>query len=80
MTDPVSFDLKGRTALVTGAGRNIGRAIAVEFARAGARIVVNGRRDEQALEETVSEIEAVGSEGVACLADVGDPDAVARMV
>lgn len=80
MTDPVSFDLKGRTALVTGAGRNIGRAIAVEFARAAARIVVNGRRDEQALEETVSEIEAVGSEGFACLADVGDPDAVARMV
>jgi 3-oxoacyl-[acyl-carrier protein] reductase len=80
MAEPVSFDLSGKVALVTGAGRNIGQAIAIELARAGARVVVNGHRDVAALQETVSEIEAVGSVGLPYLADIGDPKAVAEMV
>jgi len=68
-------ELEGRVALVTGAGRNIGRAIALELAAAGARVVVNAKSSK-------SEIEAVAAEtgGVAVLADVTDEAAVARMV
>jgi 3-oxoacyl-[acyl-carrier protein] reductase len=80
MAEPVSFDLRGKVALVTGAGRNIGQAIAVELARAGARVVVNGHRDKDALSETIAEIEAIGSKGLSYLADVGDAQAVEKMV
>lgn len=68
-------ELEGRVALVTGAGRNIGRAIALELAAAGAKLVVNGRSSS-------SEIQAVAAEtgGLAVLADVTDEAAVARMV
>jgi len=78
-SDFVSFDQRGRTAIVTGAGRNIGKAIAIELARQGANVVVNGSRDIAALEQTVEEIEAAGSRGLALIADVGSHDAVAAM-
>ena len=42
--------MKGRTAIVTGSGRNIGRAIALSFARLGANVVVNGHRDRDAVD------------------------------
>ena len=68
-------ELKGRVALVTGAGRNIGRAIALALAGAGASVVVNARSSR-------AEIEAVAAEtgGLAILADVSDAAAVERMV
>jgi 3-oxoacyl-[acyl-carrier protein] reductase len=68
-------ELEGRVALVTGAGRNIGRAIALELAAAGARLVVNART-------SAKEIEALAAEtgGLAVLADVTDEPAVSRMV
>ncbi len=72
--------LAGRTAIVTGSGQNIGRAIALHFARAGANVVVNGRRNQAALDSVVREIESCGVRGLACLADVGDAQAVAAMV
>lgn len=72
--------LAGRTALVTGSGRNIGRGIALAFARAGANVVVNGHRDRDALDTVVEAIEALGSQGLATLADVADPRAIKRMV
>jgi len=75
-----SKPLAGRTAIVTGSGQNIGRSIALHFARAGANVVVNGRRNGAALESVVQEIEALGIKALACLADVGDPHAVADMV
>ncbi|GAA0588234.1 SDR family NAD(P)-dependent oxidoreductase [Craurococcus roseus] len=72
--------LDGKVALVTGAGRNIGRAIALRLARDGAAVVVNGRSDRAAVEAVAGEIAAMGGKALACLADVSDPGAVARMV
>jgi 3-oxoacyl-[acyl-carrier protein] reductase len=72
--------LDGKAALVTGAGRNIGRAIALGLAEDGAAIVVNGRADTAALEAVVGEIVAMGGRAMACRADVSKPDEVAVMV
>jgi 3-oxoacyl-[acyl-carrier protein] reductase len=72
--------LEGRTAIVTGSGRNIGRAIALAFAGCGANVVINGHRDRAALDAVVKEAEALGVSAMAAVADVGDADAVANMV
>ena len=71
--------LDGKVALVTGAGRNIGRAIALHLARDGATVVVNGRSDRAAIDAVVGEITGAGGKAVAHLADVADPRAVAQM-
>jgi 3-oxoacyl-[acyl-carrier protein] reductase len=70
----------GRTALVTGSGQNIGRAIALAFARGGANVVINGHRNQEAIDRVAAEIEAFGVRSLAVLADVGDPAAVQAMV
>ena len=72
--------LAGRTAIVTGSGQNIGRAIVLLYASAGANVVVNGHRDGEALERVAGEARALGAEALTCLADVGDSAAVQRMV
>lgn len=72
--------LDGKVALVTGAGKNIGRAVALRLARDGAAVVVNGRSDRAAVEAVAGEIAAMGGKALACLADVSDPRAVERMV
>jgi 3-oxoacyl-[acyl-carrier protein] reductase len=66
----MSFD--GRVAIVTGASRGIGRAIAIELARRRARIVVNYQSSAEAAAQVVAEIETAGGEAVARQADVGD--------
>ena len=71
--------LAGKVALVTGAGKNIGRAIALTLARDGATVVVNGRADAAAIEAVASEINAAGGKAIALLADVSDEAAVAGM-
>ncbi len=63
--------LESRTAVVTGGGRGIGRAIALELARHGADVVVSSRTSEQ-LESVVAEIEALGRNGLAVVADALD--------
>ena len=72
--------LVGKTALITGSGRNIGRAIALRLARAGANVVVNGARDREQVDDAVAEIEAAGGRALGVMADVADSQAVARMV
>jgi NAD(P)-dependent dehydrogenase (short-subunit alcohol dehydrogenase family) len=72
--------LQGRVAIVTGSGRNIGRAIALAFAREGAAVVVNGHSDRAAVDAVVGEARALGSDALGIMADVGDPHAVQGMV
>jgi len=69
-----------RVALVTGASRGIGRAIATDLAAAGNAVVVNYRSRRDAAEEVVAAIEAMGGKAIAVAADVGDADAVKEMV
>jgi len=69
-------DLEGKTALVTGGGKGIGRAISQRLAEMGARVVVNYRSDKAAAEETAASL----PNGSAHQADVGDPAQVESMV
>jgi 3-oxoacyl-[acyl-carrier protein] reductase len=72
-------ELQGKTAIVTGAGRNIGRAIALQLAQAGAAVVVNARSNKTEANAVVREIEAAGGKALAVLGDVADPKAVAAL-
>lgn len=72
--------LDGKVALVSGAGKNIGRAIALQLAQDGATVIVNGRSDQAAIEAVAEEIRAAGGKAIAHLADVTDQDAVVAMV
>jgi 3-oxoacyl-[acyl-carrier protein] reductase len=62
--------LKGKTAVVTGASRGIGRAIAIKLAKLGANVVVNYRKSEDAVLDVVKEIEALGVKALAVKADI----------
>lgn len=77
---PYTKFLTGKTAIVTGSGRNIGRAIALAFAGCGANVVINGHRDKDAIEKVADEARELGAEAMAVLADVGDAEAMQRMV
>jgi len=76
----MKVDLSGRTALVTGGSRGIGKAIALSLAEAGADIAVNYRRDEGAANETVAEIQAMGRKAKAYSASVENWDEDEKMV
>jgi len=65
-------ELAGKAAIVTGAGRNIGRAIALALADAGASVVVNVRSNKAEADKVVAEIAALGGKAVAVIGDVGD--------
>jgi 3-oxoacyl-[acyl-carrier protein] reductase len=69
-----------QVALVTGASRGIGRAVALELARNGARVLVNYQRSAAAAEELVSQIVAEGGEALAFQADVAVPGAAETLV
>src|SRR5262245_26640868 len=73
-------ELSGRVAIVTGAGRNIGRGIAIALAQGGAAVVVNARSNLKEAEAVAGEIERAGGKALAVTADVADAAAVDKMV
>jgi 3-oxoacyl-[acyl-carrier protein] reductase len=73
-------ELEGSVAIVTGAARNIGRAIALDLADAGAAVTVLARSDVGGLKAVVSEIESKGGRALAVQCDVTRPEDVRRMV
>ena len=72
--------LSNRVAIVTGSGRNIGRATAIELARRGASVVVNARSNKEEADAVVAEIEALGSGAIVAIADVGVQEQVNAMM
>ena len=70
---------EGKVALVTGSGRGIGRAIALELARNGADLVVNFFRNRKPAEETAAAIRAMGRKALVVKANVGDLDRLADL-
>ena len=72
--------LDGKTALVTGGGRGIGRGIVLEFAREGADVAINYRRDRDAAERTAAEVRELGRRATVVQADVSDREAVKAMI
>ena len=73
-------EFAGKVALVTGAARNIGRAIALSLASGGAKVAVNTRSNAEQARGVVDEIKALGSDAEAYVADVADPAQVQAMV
>jgi 3-oxoacyl-[acyl-carrier protein] reductase len=72
--------LAGQVAIVTGASRGIGRAIALDLANEGAKVVVNYASSSKAADEIVQEIQAAGGEAIAVQANVSQPDEVDRLI
>src|ERR1700753_1488802 len=73
-------ELDGKVAVVTGAGRNIGRAIALTLAEGGAAVLVNARSNRAEAEAVAREIEGAGGKALVHIGDVADPKAVQAMV
>src|SRR3990172_10930141 len=74
------FDLSGRTALVTGASRGIGRAIALQLARSGAAVAVNYRQSEAEARAVQKDVESCGGRAVTVQGDVRLPADADRIV
>src|SRR3546814_18509748 len=70
------MSIEGKTAFVSGAGRNIGRAIALEFAQRGCNVVVNGLSNRDACEETAEAVRQRGAKAFVAMGDVGQYSAV----
>lgn len=75
-----SRELEGQVALVTGSAKNIGRAINLALANAGAKVVINALTSRTEAERLAEDIQADGGEAMAHIADIRDPDAVGAMV
>ena len=73
-------EMQGKVALITGAARNIGRAIALALADAGANVVLVARADRDGLEETAALARAKGVRAEIILADITDADSVRDMI
>jgi 3-oxoacyl-[acyl-carrier protein] reductase len=74
------MSLKGKTALVTGSSRGLGKAIALEFAAKGAKVAINYRASEGEANEVVNEIKAMGGETLLVRANIGDAVQVKNLI
>ena len=70
---------KPKTALITGSGQNIGRAIALHLAEQGFNIVINGSSQQAPCEEVAERARALGAQALVVMANVGVPDDVSRL-
>jgi NAD(P)-dependent dehydrogenase (short-subunit alcohol dehydrogenase family) len=77
---PSDFDLHGHTALVTGAGRRLGRAFAEAIARQGADLVVHYGRSQAGAEETTRFAQQLGCQAIAIQADLSDPEQASGLI
>ena len=73
-------DLSGKTAIVTGSAKGIGRGIALELGRQGANVVVNYRNDEEAANGVLRELRDGGAQAIAVQADIGSEADVERLI
>jgi NAD(P)-dependent dehydrogenase (short-subunit alcohol dehydrogenase family) len=76
----MDFDLRNAAVLVTGATRGIGKAIAIAYAREGARVAITYANDQSAAESVVAEIDSLDAEGLALKLDLADPVSISRTV
>ncbi len=72
--------LKSKNAVITGAGRGIGRAVAIAFAKEGANVMVNYQSNDSAANEVVAQVEKLGANAVAVKADVAKADDANRLI
>ena len=80
MNSETERPLAGKVAVVTGAGKNLGRCIALALAADGASVVVNGRSNRAAVDEVAAEIRAAGGQALPFLADMSQESAVTAMI
>lgn len=78
-TKPVMGKLEGKTALVTGASRGIGRAIAIELAREGAKVAINYTSNDAKAQEAADQIKKMGGTAMLVKADIANPKEVQAM-
>lgn len=74
------MELRGMSAIVTGSGRGIGRAIALRLAREGVKVVVNAKKGYEDVIETINMIKSVGGEAIPVLADVSTREGCRELV
>ncbi len=74
------MEIKGKAAVVTGAGTGVGRATALELARRGCSVLINYSRSKSEAEQTAAEVTALGVKGIAVQADVADDSACRKMI
>jgi 3-oxoacyl-[acyl-carrier protein] reductase len=76
----MNADLAGRVAIVTGAARNIGRAIVVELARGGANVTINAHSSAEEAAAVAREVESAGGKALVQLSDVSDPAGARQLI
>ncbi|KAI1744417.1 putative versicolorin reductase [Xylaria scruposa] len=80
MSSYIPYRLDGKVALVTGSGRGIGAAMAVELGRCGAKVVINYANSREPAEKVVAEIQGLGTDAIALKADVRQVSQIAQLM
>lgn len=74
------MELDNKVSIITGSSRGIGKAIALDFAKAGAAVVINATKENDTAKNTLCEIEALGAKAKLIYADVSKPEEAARLI